>query len=241
METQSRPSSQAQRGYPVHKGITAELVVEAALELTRERGFDGWSVRELAGRLGVATSAIYHHVGGREVVTRRVVQSLVAGFERAPADLPWQQWFEQTLLRIRQGLQDYPGVAHWLLLHGPSMPEATDIVDAGIGALERAGFGNRAAYAYSLLFNLAVGTIVLSDDRRLATVDSGLGAMLSTFSALTPQSHGLAVISEHLLGPMVPADHGDDDFRAAHYLATIRTTVRGLEAELALGLDRPGA
>ena len=241
MDATSQASPQGQRGSPVHKGITAELVVEAALELTREQGFDGWSIRELAGRLGVATSAIYHHVGGREVVARRAVQSLVAGFERTPADLPWQQWFEQTLLRIRRGLQEYPGVAHWLLMHGPSMPEATDIVDAGIGALERAGFGSRSAYAYSLLFNLAVGTIVLSDDRRLATADSGLGAMLSAFSALAPESHGLAAISEQLLGPMAPADHGDDDVRAAYYLATIRTTVRGLEAELALGVGNPGA
>lgn len=239
MDASPEPSLQAREGHPVHKGITAELVVAAATELTRERGLDDWSVRDLAGRLGVATSSIYHHVGSRDVVIRRVVQSLVAGFERTPAELPWQQWFEQTLLRIRRALRGYPGVAHWLLMHGPSMPEATDIVDAGIGALELAGFGNRAAYAYSLLFNQAVGTIVLGDDRRLAAADSGLGTMLSAFSALAPDSHGLAVISEHLLGPMSPADHGDDDFLASYYLAAIRTTIRGLEAELATGVDEP--
>lgn len=238
MDANPEPSSRAQRGSPVHKGITAELVVEAALELTRERGFDGWSIRDLAARLGVATSAIYHHVGNREVVSRRVVQSLMAGFERTPAELSWQQWFERTLLQIRRALREYPGVAHWLLMHGPSMPEATDVVDAGIVALERAGFGGRAAYAYSLLFNQAVGTIALSDDRRLATADSGLGTMLSAFSALAPDSHGLAVISEQLLGPMSPG-RGADDVLSRYYLATIRTTIRGLEAELDAGVDQP--
>lgn len=239
MDASPEPSLQAHEGHSPHKGITAEMVVEAATELTRERGLDGWSIRHLAGRLGVATSAIYHHVGGRDVVIRRVVQGLVAGFERPTATQPWQQWFEEMLLRIRRALRGYPGVAHWLLMHGPSMPEATDIVDAGIRALESAGFGNRAAYAYSLLFNQAVGAIVMGDDRRLATTDSDLSTMLSAFSALAPDSHGLAVISEQLLGPMSSADHGDDDFLAAYYLAAIRTTVRGLEAELATGVDEP--
>lgn len=240
MDASPETLQRAVRMRSAHKGITAELVVVAATELTRERGLTGWSVRDLARRLSVATSAVYHHVGGREEVIRRVVRGLVAGFERPPSDLPWQRWFEEMLLRIRRALREYPGVAHWFLMHGPSLPEATDIVDAGIGALERAGFGTRAAYAYSLLFNQAVGTIMIGDDRRQASDPArDLGTMLSAFTELAPASHGLAAISEHLLGPMSAADHGDDGFLATYYLAAIRTTIRGLEAELAAGIDGP--
>lgn len=214
-----------------HKGISPDLVVRAATDLTRERGITGWSVRDLAGRLGVAPPSIYHHVGDRAEVIRQVVRGLVAGVDRPDPDLDWRDWFEQFLLGIRGALIAYPGVAHWFMMHGPSMRTATDIVDAGIATLERAGFGDRAGYAYTLLFNQAVGTIALSQDRRAAHSADGdrdLSAMLADFTRLAPSSHGVAVLTESVLLPLI----NDPDVEEAYYRQALRTTMRGLAAEL---------
>ena len=51
------------RGRPGHDLAS---VLAAAVELFNERGYDGTSMRDLAARLGIAKSAIYHHVTGKE-------------------------------------------------------------------------------------------------------------------------------------------------------------------------------
>ncbi len=51
------------RGRPGHDLAS---VLAAAVELFNERGYDGTSMRDLADRLGIAKSAIYHHVAGKE-------------------------------------------------------------------------------------------------------------------------------------------------------------------------------
>jgi AcrR family transcriptional regulator len=51
------------RGRP---GYDQESLLAVAVELFNERGYDGTSMRDLAERLGIAKSAIYHHVTGKE-------------------------------------------------------------------------------------------------------------------------------------------------------------------------------
>jgi AcrR family transcriptional regulator len=45
-------------------GLTREAVVEAAASLADEQGLDGFTLSELASRLGVRTPSLYNHVAG---------------------------------------------------------------------------------------------------------------------------------------------------------------------------------
>ena len=51
------------RGRPGHD---LESVLRTAVDVFTERGYDGTSMEDLARRLGVAKSAIYHHVDSKE-------------------------------------------------------------------------------------------------------------------------------------------------------------------------------
>ncbi|MFI6096492.1 TetR/AcrR family transcriptional regulator [Lentzea sp. NPDC051213] len=53
------------RGRP---GYDLEGLLTAAAELFYERGYDGTSIQDLANRLGVGKSAIYHHVPSKEAL-----------------------------------------------------------------------------------------------------------------------------------------------------------------------------
>jgi AcrR family transcriptional regulator len=53
----------ARRGRP---GYDLAAVLTAAVEVFNERGYDGTSMGDIAARLGIAKSAIYHHVAGKE-------------------------------------------------------------------------------------------------------------------------------------------------------------------------------
>jgi len=72
------------RGRP---GYDLASVLAVAAELFNERGYDGTSMRDLAARLGIAKSAIYHHVTGKEellsLALDRALDGLAAVSSRA--------------------------------------------------------------------------------------------------------------------------------------------------------------
>ena len=50
-----------------------------AVEVFNERGYDGTSMRELSDRLGIAKSAIYHHVTGKEELLSLALDRALTG------------------------------------------------------------------------------------------------------------------------------------------------------------------
>ncbi|SDP94880.1 TetR/AcrR family transcriptional regulator [Lentzea jiangxiensis] len=64
------------RGRP---GYDLETLLVAAAELFYERGYDGTSIQDLAHRLGVTKSALYHHVPGKEALLRLAVDRALDG------------------------------------------------------------------------------------------------------------------------------------------------------------------
>lgn len=79
-----------------HHGDLRGALLEAAETLIRERGVDGWSLREASARVGVSPSAAYHHFGSRdelvsalsEVVLARLGNRLRETMEAAPEQGP---------------------------------------------------------------------------------------------------------------------------------------------------------
>lgn len=150
---------------PFHVGITPERVIDAAIELTRSAHLFTWSIRDLARSLNVAQSVIYHHVGGKDAVCRGVVERILAQLPMPSPDADWQEWFRELLHGLGLLCRQYPGVAKWTLMHGPTIPVIQPFIEAGVSKLQDAGFGDRAPRAYALLFNTAALTLSMSDDR----------------------------------------------------------------------------
>lgn len=59
------PPARRRAGRPGHD---PESVLQAAVQVFTERGYDGTSMADLARALGVTKSAIYHHVSGKEAL-----------------------------------------------------------------------------------------------------------------------------------------------------------------------------
>ena len=68
------------RGRP---GYDLASVLAVAVEIFNERGYDRTSMRDLADRLGIAKSAIYHHVTGKEELLRLALDRALAGLAAA--------------------------------------------------------------------------------------------------------------------------------------------------------------
>lgn len=61
-----------------HHGDLRRALLEAAMDLVRERGIDGFTLREVARRAGVSHNAPYHHFRDRSALVAALV---VDGFE----------------------------------------------------------------------------------------------------------------------------------------------------------------
>ena len=68
------------RGRP---GYDLESLLQVAVEVFNERGYDGASMEDLAKRLGIAKSSIYHHVSGKEELLRLALDRALDGWSEA--------------------------------------------------------------------------------------------------------------------------------------------------------------
>ncbi|MGW6501705.1 TetR/AcrR family transcriptional regulator [Nonomuraea angiospora] len=61
-----------------HHGDLRAALLDVAEELVRERGADGWSLREASARVGVSPSAAYHHFASRDALVRALSERILS-------------------------------------------------------------------------------------------------------------------------------------------------------------------
>lgn len=154
-------------------GITTEQIAQASVELTRQVGLYGWSIRDLVAAIGTSPSVVYRRVGGRDALCRQIVSWVLGQIEyqlpkESESDAErsdWREGFRAWLFPMRPVLTRYPGVAKWMLMHGRVISENFESFDADMDRLHGAGFGEDAALVFSLIFNTAMTSIMMSDER----------------------------------------------------------------------------
>ncbi len=72
------PPAAARRGRP---GYDRAQVVDIAVQLFNEQGYDATSVADLAGRLGLTKSALYHHVDSKESILSTALDDALTALE----------------------------------------------------------------------------------------------------------------------------------------------------------------
>jgi AcrR family transcriptional regulator len=70
--------TRARRGRP---GYDRDQVLEIAVQLFNERGYDATSVSDLAARLNLTKSALYHHFDSKEALLSEALESAIGGLE----------------------------------------------------------------------------------------------------------------------------------------------------------------
>ncbi|RFS45597.1 TetR/AcrR family transcriptional regulator [Micromonospora craniellae] len=223
----------AQSPTPFHAGLTPEQVVEAAVELTRRSHLFGWSIRDLAGLLAVAPSVVYHHVGGKDLICRRVVEQVLSQTKIPQPEPDWREWFRDLLYNLGPLVAQYPGVAKWTLMHGPTVSAMLPIIEAGIATLDQCGFGERSNLAYAVLLNNAMLTVSIGDDRLQHEGDGPrdhatmMAEFHETASAASPRVQRFA---EEILGPLTEGAARAEHLRDSYYRLAVDIVIAGLDA-----------
>jgi AcrR family transcriptional regulator len=116
-----------------HHGDLRGALLDAAEALVRERGADGWSLREASARVGVSPSAAYHHFASRDALVRALSERTLAWLgehlrqecERAPNQTsdPQRRLIALGGEYVRWALDD-PAVARLVLGPGATGPDS---------------------------------------------------------------------------------------------------------------------
>jgi TetR/AcrR family tetracycline transcriptional repressor len=110
---------------PPPRAMSPERIVEVARRMVETGGVDALSMRKLAAELGVAPTAIYWHVGGRDELLHAIMDQLLAEAPaiRARGDNPAQR-VAGVARTIRRNVRTSPTL-HQLAQRLDRLPDAS--------------------------------------------------------------------------------------------------------------------
>ncbi len=132
--------------------LSAERVIDAAVELADRIGTDALTIRKLAETLDVKPMTIYHYVPSKEAILDGMVDQVFAEIKLPPTGQPWRDAILVRCHSMRQVLARHPWAAP--LMEGRTTPGPALLRhhDAVVGCFRRAGFSlELVGHAYAVI------------------------------------------------------------------------------------------
>jgi AcrR family transcriptional regulator len=196
--------------------LTRQRVVAEALAVIAHDGAQALTMRSLATRLGVVPGALYHHVGNKQQLQDLVLDGVLAEVDgHLDPSQPWTEQLKLLAHRLRQVLEDHPGVAGLLKTRDPLGPHSLALAEAFLAPLQAAGFADReAGLAFFLLVDYTIGFAVSSprtsiNEQRVR--DPATRTQLHQFFRTLPPDRFPALVA---LGDQVWLDNREERFTA---------------------------
>ena len=186
----------------MRRRVDKQAILEAAFDLFAEEGEAGFSIRKLAGSVGVDPMTVLHHFRSKDELLRAIADHAVRGVEIPVATASWQNDLKAVANTFRSLAHRYPRIFHMHFRYhatGPADHVASEIVycamrRAGLSDEQAAGLG-LAFYAFVLGFALAEAEGLLrpineSDAAELTALDAdaykSTRALVPALKALDP-------------------------------------------------------
>lgn len=133
--------------------LTRDEIGEAALRLTRRDGLTALTMRRLADELGVAASALYRHISGRDDLIEMLNDAVLNTIElTTPEQGDWASRLRQFTANIHKVLILYPGLVPELF-ENPS-PAALRLIDHAVSILREGGLSGEDAYRTFMIMSI---------------------------------------------------------------------------------------
>lgn len=157
------PKTRPASSDPSASNLNREAVLAAALELIDQNGVEGFSVRDLARKLGVFPTAVYWYVESRNALISGAVSLVMKDIRPPKASGNWQDELRGLFRRYRLAVRRHPNVAIVLgaQLVSNESPDAA-FIDAILALLEAAGFEDGGlVHAYNVVIAAMVGFVTM--------------------------------------------------------------------------------
>ena len=213
-------------------GLSRELIVKQAVQLSAISGVEGWSVRDIARELGVVPSVIYHYFPNKEAICDAVVDRVCVGIEVPDPDLEWKAWFRAMAHNLRPALLAYPEITD-RFARGKFTEQFLPMIDGAWAKLQEAGFGDNSPVAYTIIANSIIHTIGARNLRASNQIQPrhNLHEMLVRLEPMMAQSVGLTSIVNSYLEPLSHLDE-EEAMSEEYYDLVIDVILDGIEHTL---------
>jgi TetR/AcrR family transcriptional regulator, tetracycline repressor protein len=151
------PGTSRRTGRPA---LNRERVVKAALEMLDRDGLERFSLRRLAGHLGVTPMAVYNHVSSKRALLRAVAEHVVLSVKYRTAGGDWRAAVRGCFRALRKTCLAHPGAV--LLVESAETLSASIFrpLETTLIALQGAGLSSKDALrAYFLLTTFTLGQV----------------------------------------------------------------------------------
>ncbi|WP_328994453.1 TetR/AcrR family transcriptional regulator [Kribbella sp. NBC_01245] len=138
--------------------LNPELIVEAALGLMEAKGTNAFSLRGVAGELGVGPMAIYTYFRNKDELYDAVRDHLLATGAPTPGEGSWQDQVRSICGGLRALMLQHPCLVQLLGGRPLSGQETAGLAESHLKVLRSAGFeAEDAARAHTALFTYVLG------------------------------------------------------------------------------------
>ncbi len=132
--------------------LSRECIVQAALDLLDREGEQGFSMRKLAGELGVDAMALYHYHANRRALMHDVLQALMEECELPEPGPDWRSDLHALCDGLRRLARRHPGAFRVYEFYEDWVEAEHRVHEAFLATLLRAGLpGPKAVQAVRLL------------------------------------------------------------------------------------------
>jgi TetR/AcrR family transcriptional regulator, tetracycline repressor protein len=135
--------------------LNIPVIVDCALTLLDERGFDGFSTRAIAERLGVKSASLYWHIKNKQELLSHMAEAMFMAHlpARVDAGQSWQAWLAAGAHCIRNAALSRRDGAKVIAASQPTGTISLLSFPAMLDRLQQAGFSQTQALNAFLVLN----------------------------------------------------------------------------------------
>jgi AcrR family transcriptional regulator len=147
---------------PGKRTLDREWVIEAALAEIDANGVDGFSLRNLANRLGVYPTAVYWHVPTKNHILAEVVGAVFRNVAPKRAEQGWRDYLRELFIRYRNSIRRHPNISPLVGAHlVGNLSIDFEFVEGVLGALHDAGLAGPGLVAgYNAVIASLIGFVI---------------------------------------------------------------------------------
>lgn len=145
--------------------LSADRIVEVAIEQMREHGYDAVTMRSIARELRTGPASLYAHVASRAALDQLVVGRICAQWEVPEPDPGhWDSQLRASLIDLLDLYRAHPGVARCTLGMIPVDPGLLMVTERLIALLEAGGVSDQQTAWFVHVASLYVASVAVEED-----------------------------------------------------------------------------
>ena len=198
------PPTPTATGEATRAPLTADRVLQGALDLADRIGIEAFTIRKLAAELGTKPMTIYHHVPNKESIIDGIVDMVFAEIELPPEDQPWKDAIRTRCISAREVLARHRWAPPLMESRTSPGPATLRHHDAVLGCFRRGGLSlPLTAHGYAIVDSFVYG-FAMQEANLPFHGDEDIASLAEDIVASLPADalpHLTEFTAEHVLRP----------------------------------------